>query len=95
MTEFNDKLNGSEDDRREAKHWITFCDELILASGQDQELRMGLAWLDKRFNDGGKLSMYEILWRVIFTNPKRFVGQENNTLNMESFMKGLTRKEKI
>jgi len=68
------------------KHWRNFCDELVIMSEYDQELKEGLAWLDRQLGDGGKKSIYEVLWQVIFESPRRE--------NMGNFMKGITRKYK-
>ena len=70
----------------EKQYWEAFCDELVIMSEIDQELKEGLAWIDKTFNDGGKKSFYEAVWQVIMTNPKGY--------NTDDFMKNLTRKPK-
>tara|TARA_Y100000310_G_C20674177_1_gene811982 strand:+ start:2686 stop:2922 length:237 start_codon:yes stop_codon:yes gene_type:complete len=70
------------------RHWHIFCDELVIMSEHDEELKKGLAWLDRKFGDGGKKSIYEVLWQVIFESPKM------ETQNMGDFMKNLTRKPK-
>ena len=70
----------------EKKYWEAFCDELVIMSEKDQELKEGLAWIDRTFNDGGKRSFYESLWHVMMVSP--------NEQNTDDFMKNLTRKPK-
>ena len=72
----------------EKQYWEAFCDELVIMSEHDEELKKGLAWLDRKFGDSGKKSIYEILWQVIFESPRM------ERQNMGDFMKGITRKYK-
>ena len=70
------------------KHWQKFCDELIIVSENDQELKEGLAWLDEQAQKKG-ISFYEMLWNVLMIDPQSRFDDE-----MSGFMQSLTRKHK-
>ena len=72
----------------ESEHWIKFCDELILASSDDEELKDGLAWLDKKSQEAD-ISFYDMLWNVLMLDPTNRSDDE-----MDSFMQNITRKWK-
>jgi hypothetical protein len=72
----------------ESEHWIKFCDELILASSDDEELKDGLAWLDKK-SQKDNISFYDILWNVLMLDPINRFDDE-----MGDFMQSITRRYK-
>ena len=69
------------------KLWIELCDGLIEYAEHDKELKDGLAWIDRKFNDNGKNSIYDIILAVLSHD-----GVQSE--NIKSFMKDLMRKEK-
>tara|TARA_R110002020_G_scaffold441981_1_gene653086 strand:- start:3069 stop:3278 length:210 start_codon:yes stop_codon:yes gene_type:complete len=63
---FNFKNSEAYNPYRDTKVWHEMCDQLILLSSQDKELKKGLQFLDKKYGKNGKVSMYEILYSVVF-----------------------------
>ena len=67
------------------EYFEKFCDELILMSEHDKELKDGLQWLEKQFSDDGKNSIYDIIWKHIIMR------HDDSEERLSSFMKNLTR----
>jgi len=76
------------------KHWRKFCDELVIVSENDQELKEGLAWLDEQAQKKG-VSFYEMLWNVLMVDPLSNIERLGRFDDeMGGFMQSLTRKYK-
>ena len=50
----------------DTKMWHDTCDLLM----QEEELKQAMEFLDKKFGENGKVSMYEILYRIVFQFDK-------------------------